>query len=152
MYIFISIFSYVQTVFVLILYVQLHYYACIHFLTEFEAWKDTYESETNSQFVKATGTKGKATHSIQYMYYYCNRSGFFTCKNQDKRSTNSRGSDKLDAYCTALIVVTHDVRTLSTEPIAVTICKTHYGHQCSLGAQDYNIRTGKLMQGNSLRV
>ncbi len=59
------------------------------------------------------------------------------------------GSDKLDAYCTASIVVCNQNLTNQQD---VRICKTHYGHQCTLGHTrvQYSQRqaiAGKLAQG-----
>lgn len=62
-----------------------------------------------------------------------------------------RGSDKLNAHCTASITVAEDIAN-SRNPITVTIRKTHYGHECSLGhiRLQYSHRqaiAGKPVQG-----
>ena len=97
---------------------------------DFQIWKDEFERETSSQFVKATGEKNGAVSKITY--YYCNRSGFFKNKGKGVRYSKTQGSDKLDAYCTASITVTEQIHRSSNQ-IIVDICKTHYGHSCLLG-------------------
>ena len=58
------------------------------------------------------------------IYFYCNRSGKYSKKSQ-KHQTKLQGT----AYCTAAI----QVKKGDNEKIQVHICKTHYGHQPSLG-------------------
>lgn len=82
-----------------------------------------------SSFVKATGDKGADKHIT---YYYCNRSGYYNKKSQGKRQIKSQGTSKLNAYCTAAIVVTQ-VTKGDKEIIQARIYKTHYGHPSSLG-------------------
>ena len=66
-------------------------------------WKNKYENATCSSFVKATGDKGADKYNT---YYYCNRSGYYTNTSRGKHQTNLQGTSKLNAYCTAAIVVT----------------------------------------------
>lgn len=114
---------------------------------DFQTWKDYFEKETSSQFVKATGEKsGKENRTT---YYYCNRSGYFKNKGTGKRRSKLQGSSKIDSHCTASIITTvSDI----TKCIHVYICKSHYGHQCVLGhtrlqnTQRESI-AGKLAQG-----
>ena len=97
-----------------------------NFYTDFEQWKTQYEHETNSSFVKSTGSK--VLCDVKKVYYYCNRSGYFNPRGQQHRSLKSQGTAKIDSYCTAGMVVTIEDRS-----IEVSICTTHYGHQISLG-------------------
>ena len=76
--------------------------------------------------MKATGDKGTDKHIT---YYYCNRSGYHNRKGQGQRQTKLQGTSKMNAYCTAAIVVTKNDK----EMIQAQIYKTHYGHQLSLG-------------------
>lgn len=96
---------------------------------DFMSWKENYENESCSSFAKATGDKGADKHIT---YYYCNRSGYYKKKSQGKHHTKLQGTSKLNAYCTAAIVVTQVTKD-DKEIIQAQICKTHYGHQLSLG-------------------
>ena len=100
---------------------------CLH--TDFMKWKEEFENETCSLFVKATGDKGVKKGTT---YYYCNRSGHYRKKSGDKRRTKLQGTSKQDAHCTASIVVTHTYKS-GHEIVNAHICKTHYGHLLSLG-------------------
>ena len=93
---------------------------------EFEEWKHQHERETNSSYIKTTGEKGEV--DVTKMYYYCNRSGYFNPRGQQKRHLKSQGSSKLNAYCTAGMVLTQ-----TQHGIQVDICSTHYGHSIRLG-------------------
>lgn len=66
------------------------------------------------------------------IYYYCNRSGRQRSNSSGKKQTKLQGSSKQGFHCTASMVVvstTHSGR----EVIHLNMCKTHYGHQLSLG-------------------
>lgn len=108
-------------------------------------WKEQFETETCSSFVKATGDKGESKDKF---YYYCNMSGNYTNVANKKRRTKLQGTSKQDAHCTASIVATQDI----DGNIHVSVCKTHYGHQLQLGhmrlqpGQRLNI-AGQLAQG-----
>jgi len=67
--------------------------------TEFMEWKDEYEKNSKSWFIKATGAKvrGEATLTC----YYCNRSGYFHSQSAEKRRLKSQGSSKINTHCTA---------------------------------------------------
>lgn len=107
-------------------------------------WKEEFERMTTSQFVKATGEKKKTEEST--IYYYCNRSGYFTSQS-NVRHSKLQGSSKINTYCTAAIVLINKNDTLHA-----TVCKTHYGHCCSLGhirlpLQERKVIASKLAQG-----
>ena len=73
--------------------------------TEFMDWKEAYEKNNKCWFTKVTGVKGKGETTMTY--YYCNRSGvFFQSKGAGKRHLKSQGSSKIDAHCTAALIVT----------------------------------------------
>ncbi len=115
--------------------------------TDFQTWKDEFEKETSSQFVKATGEKIGIENRTTY--YYCNRSGYFTSNSTGKRKSPEHTSSKLDSYCTAAIVATVSDYT---NYIKIYVCKTHYGHECRLGYTrlQSTLRqcvAGKLTQG-----
>lgn len=45
---------------------------CLLYLSEFITWKEQYENESCSSYVKATGNKGEQKNMT---YFHCNRSG-----------------------------------------------------------------------------
>ena len=96
-------------------------------ILEFEKWKEELEIKTNSNFVKATGEKHNSDKEL--VYYYCNRSGFFSSESSGVRGQKSLGTSKLNSYCTASIVV-HKYQNGS---ICAEVCSTHYGHSFILG-------------------
>ena len=104
---------------------QLTYY----YSTDFYLWKKQTETDTNSWYVKATGTKCSADHVT--VYYYCNRSGYFLSKRDSKRHLKSQGSSKLNTYCTSSITLRTGEGCLNN--VEVEFCKTHYGHSVTLG-------------------
>lgn len=82
-------------------------------------------------------------------YYYCNRSGYFNPRGHNVRSLKSQGTSKLNAYCTAAIVVTQNEQNLHMQ---ASICTTHYGHEISMGhiripKADRHTIAAKLSQG-----
>ena len=103
------------------MYMQCH---CVLILCvlDFEQWKTTFEQETNSSFVKATGEK--AGREKRLTYYYCNRSGYFSPSGRNVRALKSQGTAKLDSYCTAAIILTKgDVGT----HYKANVYSTHHG-------------------------
>ena len=64
-------------------------------------------------------------------YYYCNRSGYFNTTGHNVRSLKSQGTSKLNAYCTAAIVVTQSDQ--DQHKIQANIFTTHYGHSITIG-------------------
>ena len=58
--------------------------------------------------MKRTGSK--VLCDVKKIYYYCNRSGYFNPRGQQHRSLKSRGTAKIDSYCTAGMVVTIEDR------------------------------------------
>lgn len=122
-------------------------------LSEFQQWKDEFERNSGTSFVKATGDKQKHStmklYTTKTVYYYCNRSGFFNSKGAGRCHIKSQGSSKLNAHCTAAITATTKIP--GTE-LRVSVCKTHYGHTCSLGhtrlsESDRLTIVGQLAQG-----
>ena len=89
--------------------------------TEFMEWKEEYEKDTKSSFTKVTGDKGKGETTLTY--YYCNRSGFFQTKSAGKRHLKSQGSSKINAHCTAVLIVTHHLleHTILVEVVTPTM-------------------------------
>ena len=70
----------------------MYIYSAIQCHIDFLFWKDSYESRTDSQFVKATGAKGKTNSKISY--YYCNRSGFLLAGAR-ANDAQGRGAQKI---------------------------------------------------------
>ena len=97
--------------------------------SEFQRWKDEYEGGSDTLFVKSTGEKGQGSTTTT-TYYYCNRSGIFYSKGTGQRHVKSQGSSKLNAHCTAAITVR---RNIHSTILHIFVCKSHYGHTCSLG-------------------
>ncbi len=62
-------------------------------------------------------------------YFYCSRSGFFREQGKGLRALKTQGSSKIDSHCTASIKLTH----IYKGKVQVTICKSDYGHDLSLG-------------------
>lgn len=117
--------------------------------TGFQQWKEEFERNSGTSFVKAAGEKGQGSTTTN-VYYYCNRSGFFQSKGTGRRHIKSQGSSNLNAHCTAAITVRKNI--LRTNILHVNICKTHYGHKCSLGytrlsETDCLTIAGQLAQG-----
>ncbi len=73
--------------------------------------------------MQSSGKKGSS------LYFYCNRSGNFESRGIGKRHLKSQGTSKLNAYCTAALIV----NTNKDGSVNVTVHKTHYGHQTSMG-------------------
>jgi len=114
-------------------------------VVEFEEWKDQHERETNSSHIKTTGEKGEV--DATKTYYYCNRSGYLNPSGEQKRNLKSQGSSKVNAYCTAGMVLTQ-----TQHGIQVDICSTHHGHSMRLGhlrlpVLDRQTIAAKLHQG-----
>ena len=63
-------------------------------------------------------------------YYYCNRSGKYTCKSLGKRQTKIIGSAKVGEQCTAHMKVNQHILT---GEISVRYCRTHHNHALNLG-------------------
>ena len=117
--------------------------------SEFEQWKEDYEKNNDSWFVKGTGEKGDNDKTTTY--YYCNRTRNFQCKGSGQRNIKAQGTSKIDAYCTAALTVTCVADSAS---IGVKFCKSHYGHVTSLGhlrlpESDRKLIASKLLQGVS---
>ena len=96
--------------------------------TEFMEWKDEYEKNSKSWFIKATGAKVRGEATLTY--YYCNRSGYFHSQSAGKRRLKSQGSSKINTHCTAALVLSHNEYDKS---ILVEVCHSHYGHSQTLG-------------------
>ena len=62
-------------------------------------------------------------------YFYCNRSGFFSSEGSAIRSLKTQGTSKIDAHCTAGILL----RLLERGKVDIEVIKTHYGHSPDLG-------------------
>lgn len=104
---------------------------------------------TNSNYIKATGKKD--TLEKVTVYYYCNRSGFFSSESSGKRQPKALGTTKLNSYCTASITL-HKYQNGS---LCAEVCSTHYGHSFGLGQlrlpQSARIEiASKLSQGVSV--
>ena len=65
-------------------------------LSEFQQWKDEFERNSGTSFVKATGDKQKHStmklYTTKTVYYYCNRSGFFNSKGAGRCHIKSQGT------------------------------------------------------------
>lgn len=99
-------------------------------------WKETYEKETKTSYIKKTGTKRKHGSSTGTTTYLCNRSGEFHSKGLGKRMLKSQGSCKIGHHCTSQLSVSSDH---SSGSVSVVLCETHYGH----GMQIEHLRLSK---------
>ncbi|KAL5242832.1 hypothetical protein ACI65C_010242 [Semiaphis heraclei] len=99
---------------------------CLKFTSEgeFLTWKEDFEQESNSRYVRVTGCK-TLQDGKKLSYYYCNRSTYFTSKSKGvrKRSTPV----KVKGLCTASIKEVHN----SDGSVEILLCATHYGHDIS---------------------
>ena len=80
------------------------------------------ERTTNSWFVQVSGQKDEL--DVGTIYYYCNRSGHFKSKGTGQRHIKSQGTSKINAHCTAALIVTKN---------KVNQVLVHYGHKTALG-------------------
>ena len=67
------------------------------------------EKHTNSWSVQSIGQKELLDAGT--IYYYCNRSRHFRSKSTGKRHVKAQGSSKINAHCTASVVVAIDKET-----------------------------------------
>ena len=86
-----------------------------------------FEEKTDCWYTKGTGLKKTHIQSTTY-YYYCNRTGHYKSKGTGVRTLKTQGTSKINAHCTAAMIVTQDVNGVVAE-----ICDTHYNHSTSLG-------------------
>ena len=86
------------------------------------------ERTTNSWFVQVSGQKDGL--DVGTIYYYCNRSGHFKSKGTGQRHIKSQGTSKINAHCTAALIVT---KNKVNQCLQVLVHKTHYGHKTALG-------------------
>ena len=119
----------------------------LFFFTDFMAWKEQFEKNTNTWFVKNSGKK--LSDNSATTYYYCNRSGYFKSKGTGLRHLKSQGTSKVDAHCTASLTVNREDPNAS---IKVQVHSTHYGHEEALGHirlsdSDRLAIAGQLTQG-----
>ena len=101
---------------------------CLTLSTDFKTWKEQMEKHTNSWFVQSSGQKELLDTGT--IYYYCNRSGHFRSKSTGQRHVKAQGSSKINAHCTASLIVAIDKET---KHIKVQAHVTHYRHRTSLG-------------------
>ncbi|XP_030017106.1 uncharacterized protein LOC115437873 isoform X2 [Sphaeramia orbicularis] len=94
---------------------------------EFLEWKKNQEKSTNAWFIQRSGPN-ESKESTK-LYYYCNRSGVFKSKGQDKRSLKSQGSSRIGCCCAAFIVATI---SKSTSHVSVEYCFCHTGHSMTM--------------------
>ena len=82
--------------------------------------------------MKGTGNKFiKEKEDCFINYYYCNRSGKQRKNSTGKKRTKLQGSSKQGTHCTASMVVA--VPKHNGGEVRLKMCKTHYGHQLSIG-------------------
>ena len=86
----------------------------------------TMEKHTNSWFVQSSGQKELLDTGT--IYSYCNRSRHFRSKSTGQRHVKTQGSSKINAHCTAFLIVAIDKEN---KHIKVQANVTHYGHRTS---------------------
>lgn len=93
---------------------------------EFVSWKCNIERDTNTYFAKRTTQL--SPRSAKYHYYYCHRSGTFTPKGTGKKRLKSQGSNKMNAYCPAMMKVSE----VEGNVCEVIFRCTHVGHTADI--------------------
>ena len=86
----------------------------------FLRWKE--EVSTSASYVQRC--QARVGNDTKVFYFYCNRSGFYKPKGDNKRSLKSQGTSKLDCYCTSHM----KVKQLQNGSIEVEYCSTHHNH------------------------
>ncbi|KAJ8917549.1 hypothetical protein NQ315_005598 [Exocentrus adspersus] len=114
-----------------------HYYKChdvtvreryLEFDTfdEFLLWKEQYEKDTKSRFVKPYGTKRLKDGQKVYRYT-CHRDGRYFSKGVGIRNIKKLGTNKINSYCPAEIKAIVDENTTKVHYI-----DTHVGHDIEM--------------------
>ncbi|XP_035210340.1 uncharacterized protein LOC118184730 [Stegodyphus dumicola] len=94
---------------------------------DFMLWKESFERETKSKFVKFT--KEHDQLHVKYIYFGCHRSGHYISKAQGMRHLKIQGSNKINSYCPASIKVSQ----FNNGKCTAYIRKTHVGHKNDIG-------------------
>lgn len=89
---------------------------------EFQEWKDSVETNGNQTFLIKVNKKRK-DGSIRRVFK-CHRDGNFISKSSNKRKLKMLGSNKINGYCPAQMVVISEVG----DNISVRFQETHVGH------------------------
>ncbi len=114
---------------------------------DFDCWKKTEESKTNSNFVLKCAPQVR--QKVKVWYFYCSRSGIYRGQGSCLRQLKSQGSRKIGSQCTAHMKAIMDRESGN---IHVTYCSTHTGHSIQLSHLQLsdNLRqnvAAKLQQG-----
>lgn len=96
---------------------------CFDTLADFASWKSSVEKETLAKFVKEGTTKPHTTT------FKCHRSGSFTSRSKGKRHLKSKGSNKINGLCPAMIKLVPE----AGGKYKAQFTKTHVGHRNELG-------------------
>ena len=91
----------------------------------FLSFKIQAELVCNANYVQQCGKNISTDGSTERCYYYCNRSGKFESKSQNKRQIKIQGSSKIGTQCTAHMKVTHNKLT---NEVDVEYCDYHHIH------------------------
>ncbi|KAL1516164.1 hypothetical protein ABEB36_000083 [Hypothenemus hampei] len=94
-------------------------------IEDFYIWKDKYENETNSLFIKNCNT---LREGYIYKSFKCNRSGTYVSKSSGIRHLKMKGSNKINGFCPAAIKLKK-----SGEEYHVHVIHTHVGHKTAIG-------------------
>lgn len=94
---------------------------------DFLRWKDEFERQEKSRFVKKSGSRLRE-EGIRVGYYYCNRSGTYVSQSKGMKNPKKKGTAKTNNHCTASITCFE----LPNGKLDVKICSTHYGHESEL--------------------
>lgn len=96
----------------------------MYVFSEFLTWKENFEQENNSRYVRVTGCK-TLQHGKKLSYYYCNRSTYFTSKSKGVRKRTI--PIKVKGLCTASMKEIQN----NDGSVEILLCATHYGHDIS---------------------
>uniref|UniRef100_A0A1B6LVA4 SWIM-type domain-containing protein n=1 Tax=Graphocephala atropunctata TaxID=36148 RepID=A0A1B6LVA4_9HEMI len=96
-------------------------------VNDFLRWKDEFERQEKSRFVKKSGSRVRE-EGIRVAYYYCSRSGTFVSHSTGIKNSKKKGTSKTNHHCTASITCVE----MPDGKVEVKICSTHYGHETDL--------------------
>ncbi|XP_054256938.1 uncharacterized protein LOC128981960 [Macrosteles quadrilineatus] len=96
--------------------------------SEFLRWKEEFEKQENTRFVKKSGSRPRE-EGVRVVYFYCSRSGTPICRTSiEKQNGKKRFTTKSNHHCTASITCIEK----ANGEVEVKVCATHYGHDNDL--------------------
>lgn len=90
-------------------------------------WKEEFERQEKSRFVKKSGSRVR-DEGVRVAYYYCSRSGSYVSCSRGIKSSKKKGTSKSSHHCTASLTCIE----MPDGKVEVKVCSTHYGHDSNL--------------------